>query len=98
MNGDPTVGGTAYGSVYKPIEMGSSGGGTSPGLGGGKLKIKVPAEFLLDGYILADGADGDYDGTSGGGGSGGSVFIETGLLFILHAVYVKLDIYIVTVK
>jgi len=81
VNSDPTLGGTAYGSVYKPTDFGSMGGGTSPGLGGGKLKIKVPAEFLLDGYILTDGADGDYDGTHGGGGSGGSVFIEAGLYF-----------------
>lgn len=64
--------------MYKPEEAGGSGGGSNPGLGGGKLKIRVPAEFLLDGYILADGGDGGYDGSSSGGGSGGSVYIETG--------------------
>lgn len=75
VGGDPTVGGTAFGSVYKPQETGGAGGGTYGGLGGGKLKIRVPAEFLLDGFLLADGEAG---GLSGGGGSGGSVYIETG--------------------
>lgn len=75
VGGDPTVGGIAYGSVYKPVETGAAGGGSHGGLGGGKLKIRVPAEFLLDGFILADGADGELNS---GGGSGGSVFIETG--------------------
>ncbi|WAR26297.1 TENX-like protein [Mya arenaria] len=65
--GNSTGGGEAFGSVYKPVLTGSKGGGTLGGLGGGKLYIKVPAEFLLDGIILIDGADG---GTGAGGGSG----------------------------
>jgi len=73
--GQSTGGGVAYGSLYKPKLPGSRGGGDYGGLGGGKLYIRVPAEFLLDGIILADGAAG---GTSSSGGSGGSVWIETG--------------------
>jgi len=71
-----TGGGVAYGSVYKPALLGGKGGGDYGGLGGGKLYIRVPAEFLLDGIILADGAAG---GTGSGGGSGGSVWIESGM-------------------
>ena len=79
MNGNGTIGGLAYGSLYKPIETGSSGGGLKGGHGGGKVKIRVPAVFLLDGHILADGEDG---GTNSGGGSGGSVFVEAGQFFL----------------
>lgn len=71
------MGGKAYGSIYTPSETGSVGGGANGGRGGGKVKIRVPAEFLLDGKILVDGADA---GTSSGGGSGGSVFIESGIM------------------
>ena len=74
--GDPTVGGVAYGSIYIPSLTGSVGGGAHGGHGGGKVKIRVPAEFLLDGKILVDGANG---GTNSGGGSGGSIFIESGM-------------------
>lgn len=79
-SGNSSAGGIAFGSLYKPLDMGSSGGGAGGGLGGGKVKMRVPAELLLDGEILVDGADGHYDVTNGGGGSGGSVFIETGTL------------------
>lgn len=65
--------------MYKPKTFGSAGGGTNGGNGGGRVKIRVPAEFLLDGYLLVDGADGTY---SSGGGSGGSVYIETGNVLI----------------
>ncbi|KAL4230250.1 hypothetical protein ACF0H5_010636 [Mactra antiquata] len=79
--GNYSAGGKAYGSVYKPTDMGSSGGGAGGGLGGGKVKLCVPAEILLDGEILVDGNDGQLDTTRGGGGSGGSVFIEAGRIF-----------------
>jgi hypothetical protein len=75
VSGNPAVGGISYGSVYRPTETGSAGGGPNAGHGGGKVKVRVPAEFLLDGYILVDGTS----GTAGaGGGSGGSVLIESG--------------------
>ena len=76
MPGNSFVGGTAYGSIYKPEDSGSRGGGTHGGLGGGKVYIKSPAIMLMDGLILADGAAGSAN--SGGGGSGGAIFIEVG--------------------
>ena len=76
MPGNSFVGGTAYGSIYKPEDSGSRGGGTHGGLGGGKVYIKSPAIMLMDGLILADGAAGSAN--SGGGGSGGAIFLEVG--------------------
>lgn len=64
--------------------MGSAGGGSSGGLGGGKVKVRVPSQFLFDGKILVDGADGWYNGISGGGGSGGSIYIETGKIGVFR--------------
>ena len=74
-----TAGGTAFGSLYFPIESGSPGGGSQAGYGGGKVYIKVPAIILIDGDILADGAD--ATGGQHGGGSGGSILIEAGRLY-----------------
>ena len=76
MSGNNSAGGTAYGSIYKPEDSGSRGGGSHGGLGGGKVYINVPAIILMDGYILADGAAGTD--INGGGGSGGAIFIEAG--------------------
>ena len=77
--GDSSAGGIAYASLYKPTSTGSRGGGTYGGYGGGKVFIRVPAIILIDGNILADGADASAG--SDGGGSGGSVFIEAGMSF-----------------
>ena len=76
MTGNSSAGGIAYGSIYKPKQTGSNGGGVNAGKGGGMAYIKVPAIILIDGFILADGADGS--GTNGGGGSGGTILIEAG--------------------
>ena len=79
MSDNSSVGGIAYGSIYKPTETGSiGGGGEYAGKGGGKAYIKVPAIILIDGFILVDGGDGS--GTGGGGGSGGAILIEAGEL------------------
>lgn len=74
-----TVGGEAYGSLYRPTDHGSQGGvgdnGLLGGKGGGTAKITVGAIFQLDGRLEVDGEDGK---DNGGGGSGGSVWIRTG--------------------
>ena len=79
MTSDSTVGGPRYGSVYQPITYGSKGGGAYGGLGGGTVKFVVPSVIYLDGFIIADGADGS--GTDSGGGSGGSVYLVAGMKY-----------------
>jgi len=87
-------GGMYYGSKEEPSDLGSIGGNGGAasgepgsglpgagGLGGGAVKIEAK-EIILNGYISADGNDGEdsaeNDGTGGGGGgSGGSIFIIT---------------------
>ncbi|KAK3724602.1 hypothetical protein QZH41_005193 [Actinostola sp. cb2023] len=69
--------GKAYGSVYKPNELGSGGGnGTlkAGGSGGGCLLWVISKEFHLDGLVTARGQD--ATNSHGGGGSGGSVLVE----------------------
>ena len=85
-NGDP--GGSAYGSLTEPTDLGSGGGGSyagSGGAGGGKIKLTVSGTLTLNGSITANGADGvaNADGLGnrdGGGGSGGSIWIVVGIL------------------
>ena len=68
-----------YGSVFQPAALGSSGGAWNTsylgGAGGGRVKITVSSSgsLTVDGQILALGGDGTY----GGGGSGGSIWIDT---------------------
>ena len=87
-------GGGTYGSKTKPLSLGSPGGNGGAasgnqgsgaygagGLGGGAVRI-MAKEVVLNGYISANGDDGEKsdenDGTGGGGGgSGGSIFITT---------------------
>ena len=69
--------GTAYGHVFEPKHFGCRGGGTG-GLGGGVIKMKVSGKLKVDGTISANGAAGQQ--SYSGGGSGGSVWIETNLL------------------
>ena len=70
-------GGKAYGSVYRPWQLGSGGGngGGTGGSGGGYLVWKVSKELELNGLLTANGQDGR--GQDAGGGSGGSMLIET---------------------
>ena len=70
-------GGNAYGSVYTPMHLGSGGGngqGTG-GFGGGYLIWKISKYLELNGLLTANGQEGV--GTDAGGGSGGSVLIES---------------------
>lgn len=71
------LGGLPYGSVYRPFHLGSGGGhgqGTG-GSGGGMLLWKVGQELELDGLVTLRGRNGS--GLNAGGGSGGSILIET---------------------
>jgi RHS repeat-associated protein len=80
-----TSGGTAYGSITQPTDLGSAGGagsGAAGGAGGGAIRLVVSNTFRLEGTVAADGASGlvqPYRGISGGG-AGGSIWIETTLL------------------
>lgn len=73
-------GGNSYSwqSLDKPYSYGSKGGTTSKeedygGEGGGRIKFEVENEIEVSGSLLADGGDG---GVKGGGGSGGSIYIQ----------------------
>ena len=78
-------GGTYYGSIYEPVDLGSCGGagssGTPGGRGGGRMKLVIGGILYLDGNLLADGGGG-ADGS--GGGSGGSVWVIAGTLTYTH--------------
>jgi hypothetical protein len=73
-------GGSTYGSVTEPVDLGS-GGGSYHGLGGaggGAIRLNVTGMLLLDGRISADGSPGLNEGS--GGGAGGSVWLTVGTL------------------
>lgn len=58
-----------YGTIYKPLLPGSSGG--SGGKGAGYISIQADV-FTLNGNLRANGGS----STTGGGGSGGSIFVK----------------------
>ena len=70
-------GGQAYGSVYRPLVLGSGGGngGGTGGTGGGRLLWEVGKRLELNGLVSAIGGTGN--GGHAGGGSGGSILIKT---------------------
>lgn len=70
-------GGQAYGSVYRPLVIGSGGGngGGTGGTGGGQLLWEVGKRLELNGLVSAIGGTGN--GGHAGGGSGGSILIKT---------------------
>jgi len=71
-----------YGDFRNPDEPGSGGRGAddSAGHGGGLVRISS-GSARIDGAIRADGASGRYFSyTYGGGGSGGGVYLDVGLL------------------
>jgi hypothetical protein len=80
------VGGSTYGSITEPNNIGSGGGnGTNYGnlsyLGGngaGAIKLVVSGTIAVTGNITANGASGAN--TWCGGGSGGSIWINAGTL------------------
>lgn len=69
--------GVAYGHLYEPQHFGCRGGG-SGGLGGGIIRMSVNGTLQIDGTISCNGANGQQDRS--GGGSGGSIWIETDLM------------------
>ena len=74
---DKLRGGKPYGSVYKPRHQGSGGGHGrgQGGAGGGMLHWRVGEDLELDGLVNLRGMNGK--GVDAGGGSGGSILIET---------------------
>jgi hypothetical protein len=84
-NGSSTAGGPAYGSVIQPTDLGSGGGqynsGYPAGAGGGSIKIMVTGNATLDGGVSANGQNYQTISFNPGGGSGGSVWINTDGIF-----------------
>ncbi|MDJ0837365.1 MAG: chitobiase/beta-hexosaminidase C-terminal domain-containing protein [Acidobacteriota bacterium] len=80
--GTDTEGGPAYGAdeALTPVAFGSGGGRTSQldgGAGGGRIRLDIGGDLILEGAIRADGREGEADDEKkGGGGSGGSVHIS----------------------
>ncbi|MDG0815431.1 Calx-beta domain-containing protein [Bdellovibrio svalbardensis] len=84
-DGSTSTPGLTYGSYDFPTSIGSGGADGKPGcvggIGGGAVRLKVNGQLSLNGQILANGQSASSSGCdSGGGGSGGSVFIETNVL------------------
>jgi len=71
------VGGSPYGSIVQPVNIGSSGGAATAtsGSGGGAVKIIVGGLFNINGTISANGTNGLTNDRSGGG-SGGGIWIN----------------------
>lgn len=87
-------GGTTYGTLQNPTELGSGGGDDGSfqnkgGSGGGAIFISAQSLVLnLDSLISSNGQSGQ-NGTSnytngGGGGSGGSIILQTGEIIIIE--------------
>ncbi len=76
-----STGGVAYGSITRPFDFGSGGGGSSRftgsgGHGGGLIFINVTDTIIINGSILSLGQNGTQDSQDGtGGGAGGSIFV-----------------------
>ncbi len=70
--------GMPYGSAYAPTALGSGGGHTSSGPGGGALKLAVSGTITIDGRLSVDGGNGTA--AWGYGGSGGSIWVASGTL------------------
>jgi hypothetical protein len=86
-SGYSAYGGSTYGSLTAPIDLGSGGGGYSyptsgvsapGGAGGGAIRLNVTGVLQVDGRISAAGAQGTAP--SAGGGSGGTVSLAAGTL------------------
>lgn len=83
---------STYGSLTAPIDLGSGGGrtcglgansGTDTGLwGGGAIQLNVTGTTTISGSISANGSGTNSGGLCWvpGGGSGGSVYLTTGVL------------------
>ncbi len=70
------TGGAIYGSTLFPEDLGSGGGQTCGGTGGGLIKIAADGDVSIEGTISANGLVGANSGSArGGGGSGGAVYL-----------------------
>lgn len=63
--------------MYEPEHFGCRGGG-SGGLGGGIIRMSVRGTLQIDGTISCNGDNGQQ--SRSGGGSGGSIWIDTSLM------------------
>jgi hypothetical protein len=81
-SGTSAYGGSTYGSVTAPVDLGSGGGNYAPsaigGAGGGAVRLNVTGLLQVDGLISAAGAPGLT--ASAGGGSGGTISLTAGTL------------------
>lgn len=66
------AGGGRYGSTLFPEDLGSGGGQSSGGRGGGKIKIVSEGNVSIEGSVSANA---DNATGYGGGGSGGSIYL-----------------------
>ncbi len=72
-----------YGSATQPVTLGSGGGdyNNTAGVGGGAVKLTVSGTTTVNGIISVNGSRGLTSGNHGsGGGSGGSIWIDTNIL------------------
>ena len=80
--GYSAYGGSTYGSVTTPVDLGSGGGYYSPyvigGAGGGAIRLNVTGVLQVNGLISAAGGPGLTG--NGGGGSGGTISLTAGTL------------------
>ncbi|XP_038052472.1 uncharacterized protein LOC119725183 [Patiria miniata] len=67
--------GAAFGHVFEPSHLGCKGGGPNGGRGGGKMVLNIAETLKVDGEVSADGES--ATGYGNGGGSGGSIWINT---------------------
>jgi hypothetical protein len=73
--------GTTYGSSTQPVDKGSGGnwcGDNGPGSGGGAIRLKSGGIMRIDGPLTSNGRN--SPSSYGGGGSGGSIWLEAGTL------------------
>lgn len=76
-------GGSTYGSLTQPTNIGSGGGldtATGNGKGGGAVKLNVTGTLTINGPISANGTSAITGTNDTGGGSGGSIYIIAGTL------------------
>ncbi len=85
--GDPSshgLAGSAYGDFALADQIGSGGGSSSNstgGRGGGRVQLTVAHSARIDGRVSANGMPASvWSSFCGGGGSGGSIYIEAGTL------------------
>ncbi|MBU0678613.1 MAG: hypothetical protein KJ626_10905, partial [Verrucomicrobia bacterium] len=70
--------GATYGNWLTPTNFGSGGYNLSSSLGGGRMRVRA-GELILDGSLLANGVTHPTIAHRGGG-SGGSIWLEAGVL------------------